>query len=386
MKYFPLIWAALWRKPAHTILTLLSVTAAFTLLGLAIGVRATYADIAAHARANIFLSIPRFDDGFLTLAQRDQIARMDGVVKIGADDAFLGYYRDPKNQIVPDMMDRASRETSDVPLTPKQWDQLEATPSGVIIDDHTAARFGLKTGDAFPVLTSPPWPARRDGSRLWPFTVIDIIKNPLWARGGLILGNYDYFDKERPAARAGTVYELYVLVSDPARMGELTERIDRMFANSPNPSWSISDQVLAQLGSSYQFNIPLVTESVAAAGLFMILFLVGNGIAQSVRERIPEFAVLKTLGFSDIGVMALVFVEAAIPCLLGAVIGFFIAWAAAAKIAGLSVLQKLGLAPPSLSPRVLAVGLVFALLVAVASAVLPAWRIRRLDVATALRR
>ena len=373
-------------RPHHSYLPAVSSSRPLTLLGLAIGVRATYADIAAHAQANIFLSVPRFDDGFLTLAQRDRIARMAGVLKIGADDAFLGYYRDPKNQIVPDMMDRASRDTSDVPLTPQQWDKLEATPSGVILDDHTAARFAVKVGDAFPVLTSPPWPARRDGSRLWPFTVIDIVKNPLWARGGLVLGNYDYFDKERPAARSSTVYELHVLVSDPARMGELTEGIDRLFANSPNPTWSISARVLSQLGSSYQFNIPLVTESVAAAGLFMILFLVGNGIAQSVRERIPEFAVLKTLGFSDIGVMALVFAEAAIPCLLGAAIGFAIAGAAAARIAKLTILQKLALAPPTLSPRVLCVGLVLALLVAIASAVLPAWRIRRLDVATALRR
>jgi len=386
MKYFPLIWAALWRKPARTILTLLSVTAAFTLFGLAIGVRATYADIVARARPDRFFVSPRFDDGFLTLAQRDRIAHMDGVTKVGSDDFFIGYYRDPKNQILPDMMDRGMRETSDVPLTPRQWDQLEATPSGLIIDNLTAARLGLKTGDAFPILTSPPWPARRDGSRLWPFTIIGIVKNPLWARGGLVLGNYDYLDKERPAARSSTTYQLHILVSDPARIGELTDRIDKTFANSPNPTWSFSDELLAQLSTGYQFNIPLVTESVAAAGLFMILFLIGNGIAQSVRERIPEFAILKTLGFSDAGVMALVFVEAAIPCLLGAVIGFSIAWAAAAKISGLSVLQKLALAPPSLSPRVLGIGLMFAVAVAFASAVLPAWRIRRLDVATALRR
>ena len=82
MKYFPLIWAALWRKPARTILTLFSVIAAFTLFGLAIGVNATYADIVARARPDRFFVSPRFDDGFLTLAQRDQIARMDGVVKI----------------------------------------------------------------------------------------------------------------------------------------------------------------------------------------------------------------------------------------------------------------------------------------------------------------
>jgi putative ABC transport system permease protein len=129
-----------------------------------------------------------------------------------------------------------------------------------------------------------------------------------------------------------------------------------------------------------------MTEGVSAAGLFMILFLIANAIAQSVRERAAEFAVLKTLGFSDAGVMTLVFAEAAIPCLLGAVAGFAIAMALASKIASLSALQKMNVAPPTLSLAVLAIGLAFAALVAFASAAMPAWRMRRLDIASALRR
>lgn len=386
MKFFPLVWAALWRKPARTILTLLSAIAAFTLFGLAVGVNATYAGIRARARPDRFFVSPHFDGGVLTLAQRDQIARMDGVVSIGTDDAFIGYYRDPKNRVVPDMGDHGAHQNSDVPLTPSQWAELEADPAGVIIDDHTAARYGLKPGDAFPVLTSPPWPGRRDGSRVWPFTVIAIIKNPLWARGGLVLGNYDYLDKGRPAELSGTLFQLSVELRDPRYVGEFTDKIDRMFANSPHPTWSISDETLAQISNSYQFNIPLMTEGVAAAGLFMILFLIGNGIAQSVRERIPEFAMLKTLGFSGAGVMALVFAEAAIPCFLGAAGGFAIALALAAKIATLSVLQKVAVAPPTLTTGVIAVGFAFAAMTAFVGAALPAWRVRRLDVATALRR
>jgi putative ABC transport system permease protein len=129
-----------------------------------------------------------------------------------------------------------------------------------------------------------------------------------------------------------------------------------------------------------------VSQGVTVAGLFMILFLIGNAIAQSVRERVAEFAVLKTLGFSDAGVMTLVFAEAAIPCLLGALAGFGIAMVLASKIAGLSVLQKMAVAPPTLSLGVLATAFAFAALVAFASAAMPAWRIRRLDIATALRR
>jgi putative ABC transport system permease protein len=159
-----------------------------------------------------------------------------------------------------------------------------------------------------------------------------------------------------------------------------------MFANSANPTWVVSDKMAAQVAGSYQVNIPLLTEGVSVAGLFMILFLIANAIAQSVRERVGEFAVLKTLGFSDWGVMTLVFVEAAIPCLLGAFAGFAIATALASKIAGLGALQKMAVAPPTLSLGVLAMAFAFAALVAFAGAVMPAWRMRRLDIASALRR
>jgi putative ABC transport system permease protein len=384
MKYFPLIWAALWRKPARTILTLLSAVAAFTLFGLAIGVNATYAGLLEQARADRVLVNPRFD-GTLTLAQRDRIAHMDGVVQIGASEFFVGYYRDPKDRVLPIFMDHGMRGAwPELPLTPAQWDQLEANPSGVFLDNHTAARLGLKAGNAMPLLTTAP--SRRDGSKLWLFHVLGVVENLPSARGGLVMANFDYFDSARPIEEAGQVAQLNVLLKDPDRANEITGQIDAIFANSPNPTWSVTDKALSENSISYQYNIPLVTEGVATAGLFMILFLIGNGIAQSVRERIAEFAVLKTLGFSDAGVMALVFVEAAIPCLMGAAAGFAIALALATKIAGLSVLQKMLVVPPSLSAGVLALGFGFAILVAFASAVIPALRLRRLDVATALRR
>ena len=384
MKYFPLIWTALWRKPARTILTFLAAVAAFTLFGLAIGVNATYAGFFARAQADLVRVNPRFE-GTLTLAQRNRIARMDDVREIGVEDFFIGYYRDPKNLVIPLFMDHGMRGAApDFPLTAAQWDQLEANPTGVFLDNHTAARLGLKAGDPMPVLTSAP--SRRDGTKLWPFHVLGVVENPPWARGGLVLANYDYFDRTRPLAQAGHVGQLTILLKNPSLAAAFTDQIDRTFASSPNPTFAVTERVQEQNGATYRFNIPLVTQGVSAAGLFMILFLIANAIAQSVRERVAEFAVLKTLGFSDAGVMTLVFVEAAIPCLLGALTGFAIAMALASKIAGLSALQKMNVAPPTLSLGVLAIAFAFAALVAFASAALPAWRIRRLDIATALRR
>jgi putative ABC transport system permease protein len=386
MKYFPLVWTALWRKPARTILTFLAAVAAFTLFGLAIGLNATYGGMIARARADRVYINPHFlNFGNLTLAQRDRIARMAEVREIGVSDFFLGYYRDPKNEVVPWFLDRGmQRAYPELPLTPAQWDQLQADPSGVFLDNHTAARLGLKAGDPMPVLTAAP--SRRDGTRAWPFHVLGVVENPSWARGGLTLANYDYYDRTRPLAQAGHVGQLTILLKDPDRAVAFTDQIDRTFASSPNPTFAVTEKAQAQNGAIYRFNIPLVTQGVSAAGLFMILFLIGNAITQSVRERVAEFAVLKTLGFSDTGVMTLVFAEAAIPCLLGALTGFGIATALASKIATLSALQKMAVAPPTLSPAVLAVAFAFAILVAFVSAAMPAWRMRRLDIASALRR
>lgn len=384
MKYFPLIWTALWRKPARTILTFLAAAAAFTLFGLAVGVNATYAGFYTQAREDRVYVNPRFD-GTLTLAQRNRIARMQGVRAIGTEDFFVGYYRDPKNMVVPAFMDRRMRQAApDMPLTAAQWDQLEADPAGVFLDNRTAARLGLKAGDNMPVMTSAP--SRRDGAKLWLFHVLGVVENPPWARGGLVMANYDYYDRTRRLDQVGQVGQLFVLLNDPDRIPAFTAEVEQMFANSANPIWVVPDRVLAQVAGSNRFNIPLLTQGVSAAGLFLILFLVANTIAQSVRERVGEFAVLKTLGFSDGGVMALVFAEAAIPCLLGALAGFAIAMALAAKIAGLGALQKMQVAPPTLSLGVLAIAFAFAALVAFAGAAIPAWRMRRLDIASALRR
>ena len=228
MKYFPLIWAALWRKPVRTVLTFLAAVAAFTLFGLTIGLNATYGGIVARARADRVYVNPHFiENGNLTLAQRGRIARMPDVREIGGGDFFLGYYRDPKNQVVPFFLDHGMRRAyPEIPLTPAQWDRLQADPSGVFLDNHTAARLGLKAGDNMPVLT--PAPSRRDGSKLWPFHVLGVVENPPWARGGLTLANFDYLEQTRPLAQVGHVGQFNILLKNSDRVAALAQQVDRI--------------------------------------------------------------------------------------------------------------------------------------------------------------
>ena len=99
MKYFPLIWAALWRKPAHTILTLLSVITAFALFGIMIGFNASMERIADGAFPGRVSVERRFCtvNCSLPLAYREQILRLPGIARIGYSGFIRGYYQDPKN-------------------------------------------------------------------------------------------------------------------------------------------------------------------------------------------------------------------------------------------------------------------------------------------------
>jgi putative ABC transport system permease protein len=129
-------------------------------------------------------------------------------------------------------------------------------------------------------------------------------------------------------------------------------------------------------------NVAVVTRRVAAVGLFMILLLTSHGMAQSVRERLSEFAVLKTIGYSDSGVIALLFAEALAPAILGAGLGLGLAALIAGRIPKL--LPSLSLPEPYLSLAVIAQALLAVIVLAFLSVILPALRLRRLDVAAVL--
>jgi putative ABC transport system permease protein len=383
MKYLPLVWAALWRKPARLILTLLSVSVAFTLFGVMIGFNASVKNVIANSPMDRAGMGARFG-GPLPLAYKDQLLKIPGVKNVTAFAGLPGYYRDKKNSAFVLMVDTDAPDVIalDFTLTRAQWAQLAQTRNGLFVSRLNAERYHLKAGDDFPILTAAV--TRMDGGKLWPMKVLGVVDDSTYFFGGFMVGNYAFFDEARLLAQHGTVngYQIQFTNADVAEGA--AHDIDVHFANSDKPTSTMTQRDGAERAAAAGINIPFVTTVVAGAGLFMILFLTGNGIAQSVRERIPEFAMLKTLGFSDGGVMALVFIEAAIPCMLGAVIGFGISKAFAAQVPHLFPPNMPSVPAPSMSPAVLGLALVFAVVVAFASAVIPALRIKRLDVAAAL--
>jgi len=383
MKYFPLIWAALWRKPARLVLTLLAVSAAFTLFGVTIGFNASVQNVIAMSPLDRAGAGARFGGG-LPLAYKDEITRISGVKKITAFAGLNGYYQEKKNNVGILMVDPDAPDViaQDFTLTRAQWAELARTRDGIFVSRLNAARYHLKPGDRFPLNTVAV--SRRDGGKTWFLQVLGVVDDSTYFFNGFMVGNYDYFNEARLAAQHDTVGGYQVQFTSAERAETGAKDIDAHFANSATPTNTMTQKDASEAAAQAGINVPFVTSVVAGAGLFMILLLTGNGIAQSVRERIPEFAMLKTLGFSDGGVMALVFVEAAIPCLLGAGVGIVVSKLFAAQVPHLFPPNVATLPAPYMSPAVLSLAFVFAVIVALLSAVIPALRIQRLDVATAL--
>jgi putative ABC transport system permease protein len=173
-------------------------------------------------------------------------------------------------------------------------------------------------------------------------------------------------------------------VSDAAKANEVSVRIDRRMANSGTPTLTIPDKVGEADAVNSGISVASKTWPVAGAGIFMILLLTANGIAQSMRERTAEFGVLKTLGYADPTLMALVFTEVAIPCLAGAALGTGLA-ALLTQLPTHNLPTELrDLPKPTLSLVVVTWTAGCALLLALASAAIPMRRLRCLSVTDAL--
>lgn len=383
MKYSPLVWAALWRKPVEAVLTWLAVTVAFALFGLMVGSHATYQQVIDSARMDR-LYVNAGADEPLPVGMRQQLSRFDGVTGVGSFSGLSGYFQDPHQGAYVYAVDDGMRlGWSEMPMSKAQWDQLLATPPGVFVSRKVAARLKVKAGDPLPIISQPG--LRADGNLAWPFEVLGVIPEVPSFETGVIIGNYRYIDNSRPPDQQGKVWGFRLALSDPSRAVATALKIDRFYANSGTPTLSVPARIAAENMAHSSMDMATKTLYIAAAGLFMIVFVTANGIAQSVRDRIAEFAVLGTIGFGHRSIVALVFAEAAALCIPGAIAGMAIAtllrrWPLRFLPSEVARL----VAVPTLSAAVFASALAFAILLALASAALPVMRLRKLRVSDAL--
>jgi putative ABC transport system permease protein len=137
--------------------------------------------------------------------------------------------------------------------------------------------------------------------------------------------NYEYFDEARQFGQ-GQVGWYVIRINDPAKAPEIAERIDAMFANSFAETKTTTEKAFLQAFAKQIGDIGLIIRGIVTAVFFTILLVAANTMAQAVRERTSELAVLKTLGFSDGLVLTLVLLESCAIAIIGGAIGLGLAW------------------------------------------------------------
>jgi putative ABC transport system permease protein len=326
MGYFRLIWSSMWRKKTRAFLTLLSLICAFLLFGLlqALSVFFTAGADFVGASRLIVQSRVSFTTS-LPMRLLPEIEAVPGVKAVNHDQWFGGVYGE-NTQMFTFASDpvRLRQVYPEWVMTDAEWTAFENTRTGAIVGRKLADQYQLKVGDKLP-LKSNIFP-QKDGSMAWTFDIVGIFdgKDAEWqAQTQSVYINHAYFDE---ANQFGSMAGTYAVeLEDVSKANEVAQAIDARFLNSPNETKTQSEKdfnkgFFAQIG-----DIGLIVSLILVAVFFTILLLTGNTMAQAVRERIPELAVLKTLGFRDGQVTALVLAESLFLCLVGGLIGMGLA-------------------------------------------------------------
>jgi putative ABC transport system permease protein len=329
MKYLHLIWAALFRRKTRTILTLVSIIAAFLLFGMLDAVRTGFDQAGNSANGAERLQTGSRLSFIQTLPQslEAQIAQVPGVKMVTYANWFGGAYQDPHNQVFsfavePNYLDLYP----EMDVSPAERKAFDTTRTGALVGEKLAERFHWKVGDKIP-MQSTIFP-NHEGSKNWTFDIVGILHSKDKKSGGfydqMFLLNWKYFDETTPYNR-GQVGWYVTRVADVNQADRVAKAIDAISANSDHETRTQTEAAATASWMKQLADIGLIVTSIMGAVFFTLLLLSGNTMMQAVRERTSELAVLKTIGFSSQSVLAMVLAESVLLLLLGGVLGLGLA-------------------------------------------------------------
>ena len=382
MKYFSLIWTALFRSKTRTTLTLLSVMAAFLLFGLLDTVRVAFSSGGTVEGVNRLVVASRLSiTQTLPISLLPRIESVPGVQKVSYAMWFGGIYQDPKNffpnfSVSPNYFDLYG----EYEIPPDQLKAFQDTRTGAAVGASLAERFGWKIGDTIP-LQATIFP--RQGSNDWPLELKAIFRakdrNNVAAEGQLMM-NWKYFDEANDYIK-NRVSWYTVQLADANQASRVAQAIDAISANSDHETKSQTESAFQQAFAKQFADIGLIVTAIMGAVFFTLLLLTGNTMAQAVRERIPELAVLKTLGFRNGMILALVMAESVLLVVLGGMAGLGLA---ALIMPGVQAASG-GMLPVATIPaQTWLWGLLLMVAIGVVVGLLPALRAMRLKIVDAL--
>ena len=378
MKYLPLVWAGIWRKRSRAVLMLLQLATAFLLFGLLQGLSSGIKQVIAQAHANRLYVASSVSIGDpLPISMLGRVQAIPGVRYVTPRSGVPGVYQKP-GQGVPVISadaDTYFKIYDEIQVSPEHIEALKNARTGVIAGKAVMEKYGWKIGDRVTLMSPQP---KRDGSRNWVWDIVGTydVDQQVTNSASALIANYAYVNESRSTNRDRV--DMYVVtIADAAQSGNIGLAIDNLFANSQNETQTQSEGDLLAAQIQQTADLDYIVTGIIGAVFFAMLFATGALMMQAIRERVPELAVLKSMGFSDQHIMLLILAEALIACVFAAAIGLGIA-------ASLLPLARSQIGIASMPIIVVLAGAGFAVALALIGGSVPAWRGLRLQIATAL--
>jgi putative ABC transport system permease protein len=379
LKFLPLLFANLRRKPVRTGLTIASIVVAFLLFGLlktmegALALAADLAGVDRLATMHKVSLIQTFPRSYL-----NQIRSVDGVVEVAPFVWFGGIYQDERNQLAAQATEPETflQVYPEYRLPPGERADWIADRASMVVGRALAERFGWNVGDIVPVRSA--FYRKDDGSGVWDMRLAGIYDATNGDNSSLYF-HYDYLNEALSGAARDTIGWVILKIANPDESQQVSAAVDAMFANSPAETKTATERAFIQGFANQMGDIATIVTAVASAVFFTMLLVTGNTMAQSVRERVNEMAVLKTLGYSKRVVASLVLVESFAITALGGAVGLGLAALATDSMSAMlaQFFPVLGI-----PPETYVTGGVLIVVFSVLAALLPsaeAWRLRITD-------
>ena len=384
MNRFTLIWRNLWRKPIRTVFTMLAILVVFFLFTMLEGLRIalSLSDVGAAAEERLLTSHKLSLIEMLPIAYESRIARLPGVEAVSHGTWFGARFQDNREFAqYPVEAEPYLALNPEIKLDEEQKQAWLGNRMGAIVGRPVANQYGWRVGDRVP-LRSSIW-TRNDGSDVWEFDIEGIFDDTdAGMNAGVVLFHYDYFDEARAFAKGEIGW--YVSKGDGSvPIEDLMASIDAEFENSRDETKTKTEAAFAQQYAQQFGNIGLIVTLILAAVVFMILLVTGHTMAQSVRERIHEIGVLKTLGFTSGSIFGLTVLEGLLLVLPVGILAMALGWGALILVAGMmGAVFPAGLHIGTYS---IVLGLALMLAISLGSVLPPVIRALRLDIVALLR-
>ena len=381
MKFLPLLWKNLFRRKIRTLFTLLSIIVAFVLFCYLAAVRVGFSmgvDVAGVDRLSMIHKVSFIQP--LPESYQRRIEAVDGVVAVTHSSWFGGIYQDvtsffPQFAVEPkswlDMY-------PEIQLSDAEREAWLSNRIGAIAGRQLADRFGWKIGDRIPIQGTIH---RTQDGPTWEFVIDGIYDGEPGFDASTFFFQFDYLAEASLLGR-GSVGRYVIRIDDPDRAADIAAAIDAEFANSPAETKTATEKAFAQAFASQVGNIGAILTAILVAVLFTILLVTANTMAQSIRERTSELAVMKTVGFSNAGILIFVLAESLLLAGVGGALGLGLGYALVSGGDPTGGTFDAFFVPP----RDLVVGSGLIVVLGFASGLVPAAQATRLRIVDALRK